>query len=170
MKISKTKHITKSGVVKRNPKSIKFRTIPMDFEWKQSLEIKLVGRRLKNPELVKLEKKLLTFGGEMVALQYEKDLDKILKRGIILNGLNPITNIGEKSSCHSNTCYLWDANQDRIIIMTGWALSRDGVWRQHTWGFDKKTKRVVETTENRVAYFGYKLNKSEMIKFFRENI
>jgi hypothetical protein len=46
------------------------------------------------------------------------------------------------------------ADEKRLAaIVTGWALSEDGIWRQHSWGIDWKG-RLVETTLPRTRYFG----------------
>jgi hypothetical protein len=47
---------------------------------------------------------------------------------------------------------------------TGYALSKDGIWRSHSWCFDRKTYRVVETTKKRVAYHGTVLSRKEILR------
>jgi hypothetical protein len=58
-------------------------------------------------------------------------------------------------SCHRNISRLWNRNRNRgglFGIGTGYALSDDGLWRQHSWGVGRRG--IVETTEVRVTYFG----------------
>jgi hypothetical protein len=52
-------------------------------------------------------------------------------------------------------------------ITTGWALSDDGLWRQHSWILRGKT--VIETTETRVRYFGVTLTDAEAEQFWNDN-
>jgi hypothetical protein len=76
--------------------------------------------------------------------------------------------VRRQSQCHSNTAELWDLNKDRgFKIMTGWALSGDKQWRQHSWGVHKG--KVIETTVKRKAYYGYVLNHRESEDFHYEN-
>lgn len=41
---------------------------------------------------------------------------------------------------------------DIVGIATGYALSGDGLWRQHSWGVLRDG--IFETTETRLKYFG----------------
>jgi len=173
VKISKTHHRTKDGIIKKNPIKIKFKTKPMGNKWRTELEARYPGYFSEQPGLRKLVKKLLSYGGESVALVFEEDLNKILKRGVILDGSKSDMMKGEPGSCHTNSACLWRINRNAkskaLVIMTGWALSYDGVWRQHTWVYDKELKIPIETTEKRVAYFGFKLTDPESIKFYEDN-
>ncbi len=54
-------------------------------------------------------------------------------------------------------------------LRTGYALSRDGVWRQHSWCYTDNGV-VVETTEKRVQYFGYVMTEDECDQFLFENM
>lgn len=60
---------------------------------------------------------------------------------------------GKSSMCHQNIASSWKARRFGIIgIATGYALSEDGLWRQHSWGLLRDG--ILETTELRVKYFG----------------
>jgi len=48
--------------------------------------------------------------------------------------------------------------------VTGWALSNDGIWRQHTWLL--KGKAIVETTSPREKYYGFVLTDEEANQFW----
>jgi len=52
--------------------------------------------------------------------------------------------------------------------MTGYAISADSLWRQHSWCYDRRRQRVVETTERRVAYLGFRMTVNEAV-WFRDN-
>lgn len=122
------------------------------------------------PEQAKLRDRLLEIGGwEAVLWKSEPDLGRILAKGEELPGKSATLKQGEPSECHGNTAQLWDANKDRIVIMTGYALSADGLWRQHSWAWDRETKRVIETTVKRELYFGFKLTDVEAQEFYEKN-
>ena len=49
-------------------------------------------------------------------------------------------------------------------MMTGYALSADGIWRQHSWlvAFDNEDyPYIVETTEERISYYGFAMTYEE---------
>ena len=105
----------------------------------------------RQTELRKLKRKLLSLGGEAVCLQYEPDLDLLLTLG--QEYAQPVRRVpGVNSACHLNVGRLFDEKRLAAIV-TGWALSEDGIWRQHSWGIDWKG-RLVETTLPRTRYFG----------------
>jgi hypothetical protein len=64
---------------------------------------------------------------------------------------------GMPSECHANTALMFVRSKGAVRIAFGYALSDDGLWRQHSWGVDAKDGRVFETTERRVRYFGFVL-------------
>jgi hypothetical protein len=68
---------------------------------------------------------------------------------------------GEISNCHSNSARIWDSNRELCSICTGYALSKDGVWRQHSWLVLWDEATLIETTEERIVYFGFNLNSEE---------
>lgn len=169
---------------------------PIDKEWKESLKSfwwstnttvsldETIGvSEESNPtyfhekkehleKLLALRTKLLSFGGEEVCLPYiEDDLDLIIKDSQFWYGQNVIFKKGMPSRCHQNiACYFLD-NPEKIKICTGYALSEDGMWRQHTWGLRTyKTKEdvIIESTVPRVAYYGTVLSTDDAHQFSRE--
>lgn len=56
----------------------------------------------------------------------------------------------ELGKCHDNVEQLYDECQIEESY-EGYALSRDGLWRHHSWGVDGEGK-IVETTEKRLCY------------------
>lgn len=108
--------------------------------------------------LFDLRQKLLDFAGEAVCLPvYEEDLDNILNYGQFWVGNNVKLMRGEPSQCHANSANLWEQNKDATRICTGYALSPDGMWRQHSWlvWHKARSNQIVETTVKRVAYYGF---------------
>jgi hypothetical protein len=100
-------------------------------------------------------------------MNIEPDLDKLLTRMQSWDGSEVITRRGNVSACHSNTARLWESG-DVAGIATGYALSEDGLWRQHTWGISASGE-PVETTLLRSAYAGYVLTAGEAADFAAAN-
>lgn len=118
--------------------------------------------------------KLKTFGGyEACMPNYEEDALKILNRGQLWLGDKYQIKQGRPSKCHANTCDLWLANKDTltIAIATGYALSKDGIWRQHSWLVLKNPRsvKIIETTTKRIAYFGFVMTEDEALIFCTDN-
>lgn len=145
----------------------------------KDLRIRLLSERAdayfkEQPELKTLNEKLLSFGGDMVCFSgTEEDLDKILSRGLLLQGLRSKLMKGRNSQCHSNSSRLWSVNKEKVKIVTGYALSKDEdglrVWRCHTWAIENSTNRLIETTIRRKLYFGYILDEDESHEFYYMN-
>jgi hypothetical protein len=115
---------------------------------------------------------LLDIGGWSVVLpRLEPDFLKLLTRGRRFAGRSTMMK-GESSQCHLNSACLWDANKETVYLCTGYALSKDGVWRQHSWCAHptKRSWRVVETTQKRVQYFGYIMHHNEAERFLFDNM
>jgi hypothetical protein len=127
-----------------------------------------------------LIKKILTFGGEEVCMPHidqfvEDEYNEMLERGQLWYGDRIKMLKGEPHRCHSNSAELWVANKnnpdEKVLLATGYALSKDGLWRQHSWlvRIKPRANQIIETTEKRIAYFGYLLNEEESEKFVYEN-
>lgn len=108
--------------------------------------------------LFELKACLLDFAGEAVRLpEYEEDLENILEYGQFWLGYNAERIPGEPCQCHENSALLWRENKEITNICTGYALSEDGMWRQHSWLIHRKPRsnKIVETTLPRVLYYGF---------------
>ena len=118
-----------------------------------------------------LRRKLLSIGGEEVCFpDIEMDAQRIIDRGEIFASKGAILRKGAPCQCHSNSAKLWDANSDKLSICTGYALAKDGLWRQHSWAvFKGAGGSVVETTVRRLLYFGVRLTEMEAETFFSAN-
>jgi hypothetical protein len=128
-------------------------------------------------ELLRLRDRLLKFGGDAVCLPVlEEDFHKIMERGQAWLGERAILKRGQPSQCHFNSAALWDANRtlahSTMHIATGYALSPDGMWRQHSWCVWEKPRslRIVETTEPRAAYYGFVMLPKEAEQFLFDNL
>lgn len=182
----------KAFIQKHNLPHIRISTVPMDDtdpEWRQRLKERCwwessnleSGKATQDGTLT--EKELVDFrllhdiltaiGGEETCFpDIEEDMDKILERGRFYRGTSKMMK-GRPSRCHENVCLLWEQNHKShdIRIATGYALSKDGMWRQHSWlvhHYNTATQqrtRIIETTEKRVAYFGFEMTEEEAERF-----
>lgn len=111
---------------------------------------------------------LLEFGGEAVVLpKIEPDKEIIINRGQVFDEFYPRCRIPMfAGKCHNNVAKLH--RQRGYRIATGYALSADGVWRQHSWALAHDDV-ICETTEPRVGYFGVVLNEAEAKSFEESN-
>lgn len=76
----------------------------------------------------------------------------------------------DPNQCHKNSARLFVTNPNRYSICTGWAVDTNfsfNVWSQHSWVYDNKTKKIIETTGKRKGYFGFKLTKDEAKQFVK---
>jgi hypothetical protein len=114
-----------------------------------------------------LRETLLDLGGQAVVppLCYEDSLRELLESGVSFGGKSTLVK-GDPCQCHANSAALFDLGR-ADGIGTGYALSDDGLWRQHSWGV--KGTRVLETTVRREMYFGTVLRGERAEAFSSEN-
>lgn len=139
-----------------------------DAERMKFLADKMFACVQQDKNMQKLFTKLLKHGGQFVVSPIiEEDLKKLLSRGEFFPS-NSILVRGERCQCHRNSCNVWRNNIGSKLV-TGYALSVDDpVWVQHSWCWHEG--QIVETTERRIAYFGYVMGPREAKKFDEENI
>ncbi|MCW4011057.1 MAG: hypothetical protein NWF05_10640 [Candidatus Bathyarchaeota archaeon] len=137
-----------------------------DLEWAEWARIKTEKTLEKMPELKPLQDILLSLGGDWVALQPEPDLEDLVTKGQLIQG-KVIFKPMAPCKCHSNCAQLWNKQPKTLRIATGWALSTDGIWRQHTWLL--KGKAIIETTKPRSTYYGIILGNKEANNFWWVN-
>lgn len=118
-----------------------------------------------------IQQGLLSFGGSQALIHsVDDDLPKILSRGQLWGPTSQMMK-GRQSQCHENSALLWESNQDKLFLATGYALSDDGIWREHSWCILPKPRsiKVIETTEPRELYFGFVLTLDETMEFATKN-
>lgn len=118
------------------------------------------------PRMVPLVRRLLELGGHVyVSMGPDPDAETILDRGTEVASENLRYEYGEPSRCHHNAARLWLEDTGRYRLFTGYGLTWDadglGCWRQHSWLWDAREDRLVETTERRSVYFGFELSDDE---------
>lgn len=122
-------------------------------------------------QIEKLRSGLLKFGGSFTLIPgMEEDLEKLIARGQLWGATGKMLR-GAQSQCHSNSALAWESNQDKLFLATGYALSEDGLWRQHSWCINPRPRsvQVVETTVERQLYFGFVMTLEETIEFADNN-
>lgn len=85
-------------------------------------------------------------------------LPYIITEGFLLDGEDAVMETGAPSACHDNASRLTRLNPESMVLMTGYALSDDGIWRGHSYCLrreDDGSFTIVETTVPRLAYFGH---------------
>ncbi|WP_430790583.1 hypothetical protein [Actinoplanes sp. G11-F43] len=111
---------------------------------------------------------LLQYGGELVVPHRhpEHHLDDLLASAAIQPAPSRFVP-GDDNGCHANAAMLWT---DGMVaaIGTGYALSDDGLWRQHSWGVDADGA-PVETTAARISYVGITLTAVPALQFAVSN-
>jgi hypothetical protein len=124
----------------------------------------------RSPSLGDLRRRLLGLGGDEVVLaEREFDLEVLLGRGCLYDAAHVRRRRMRASSCHRNASALCIESRGVIRIATGYALSDDGLWRQHSWCIDK-SGGIIETTVRRVQYYGYTLVLEEAALFIACNL
>jgi hypothetical protein len=121
------------------------------------------------PRLRSLRKLLLTLGGThfVAPPSYDHSVDRLIADGFIMAAPIHLKRI-QLSRCHANVSKLWTRKRRTIVgIGTGYALSKDGLWRQHSWGLLREG--ILETTGAREKYFGILLQSLDADSFSEAN-
>ena len=123
------------------------------------------------PEWEALSQLLLTLGGEAIAAVYEEDILVLLEDGKEWPTQMMALHSGKTSACHENAAALYEQNPKNRVV-TGWALSMDGIWRQHSWCVTalEEYDVIVETTIPRVSYYGAELDGNWLDEFLANNL
>lgn len=98
-------------------------------------------------------------------------LRRVLKKGKLWPVSGLLLRAGEPNSCHLNSSKLFAKSPRTYRIVTGFYLDNREerpIWRPHTWLWDLKRKRIVETIIPATHYFGILLDKDES-NFFAWN-
>jgi hypothetical protein len=135
---------------------------------------RLLDRRLRQaleqqPEIRVLRRTLLDIGGiELVAPPWpDVDVPLLIKVGFVMAGPVHCEARG-KSACHENVSRLWISKRPEVAgIGTGYALSGDRLWRQHSWLTLREG--ILETTRERAIYFGILLQGPPADSFAESN-
>lgn len=97
---------------------------------------------------------LLSHGGALAVPPATPDplLGMLHEQGAVYPSSDVVCVDGTASQCHQNAVALWRSGQ-AAFIGTGYALSDDELWREHSWAWDLRGN-LLETTTARACYFG----------------
>lgn len=121
-----------------------------------------------------LTQKLLSIGGIRVAGEFDEDLGKLMTRGEIFSPKKVKSVKMKPCRCHGNAGVFWKNYSeqhgfDNIKIVVGWCLSKDGIWRCHSFLYQPMDNVVIETTQKRTVYFGFILDLEESESHYEHN-
>jgi hypothetical protein len=123
-------------------------------EHREFLATRMKQALKEQPELRQLSRILLRIGGAALVPPPWPDPDvcELIQSGFVSAG--PIRlRAGRPNCCHENLAAMWGKPRSLLVALgTGYALSPDGLWRQHSWGVLREG--IIETTVVRTKYFG----------------
>ena len=132
-----------------------------------------LGTKAHIAELDSLKDILLGIGGYAVILPgIEEDIVSLLSNGSLKDDVDyDIVMVpGKPIQCHENAAFLYDCAPYRYELWTGYGMSDDGIWRQHSWCFEQASQSIIETTEQRMLYFGFHLEDEAADYFVYNNL
>jgi len=127
-----------------------------------------------DPKYTQLENTLLTIGGKRMVWMLEPHLDELLSRGKLFPKLVRYADRygGQMNACHQTAARMYEGMAEYYQIATGYALSNDGLWRQHSWVCCRPPSRggLYEPTPiKRERYYGFLLSDDEASEFVQSN-
>ena len=142
----------------------------LTIERRQFLAERIEEAAKIQPEILDLRKILLLIGGaELVAPpRPDPDIATFIADGSRICGPARLK-LMTRGACHENAAKLWLRGCGVCGIGTGYALSDDGLWRQHSWAMGSDGV-IIETTELRSEYFGRVLRELEADMFACSNL
>lgn len=180
-------------------KKVKKFEVETNLDWRKRLEDKQDDYYKEQPNLKKLWDKiewLVKWSLYNPCTEKEGELDKMINEWEFFWKTDRLVQ-WDRSQCHRNSSELfliqdpeyakenWYGyyNKEKRLrlwkfdLYTGYALSDDWLWRQHTWCISKwngeeRSKyawKVIETTEKRINYYWYKLEWDELLEFLDLN-
>jgi hypothetical protein len=151
------------------------RIIPFDPEWASRLRSMdnayfyedMVGKPISSP-MEQLAWSILEHGGVCIILEpRDPQLSILCERGEVFGVKNRKSTRRKSCNCHQNSAQLWDDYKPLLEIVTGYALTNDGLWRQHTWCRRVEDGKIFETTVARDLYYGVRLTQKESKAFYQ---
>ena len=152
----KTKKDTRAASRTKRPEDVK-KNLAAKAEQKRFLKKRLAAHAKEQPEILKLQRLLHLIGGGLLVAppRVTHDMPFLIESGFVMD--YPVTErIMRPSMCHLNSAELF-ATGKATGLGVGFALSEDGLWRQHSWALKRQkdgTNLILETTGKRLCYFG----------------
>ena len=122
---------------------------------------------------IRLESTLLAISGKRMVWMPEPHLDELLSRGKVFpKHFRFLSTRGPANECHQPTARKYERMPEYYQIATGYALSKDGLWRQHSWICCRNPSRGAPyepTPIKRECYYGFLLSDEEATEFVQSN-
>lgn len=113
-----------------------------------------------------IKKDLLRSGGDfLLRPKSEPHLDKLLKGGRERKSKEIRTLDGDDGLCHQISIREWQRGRGDLI--TGYALSEDGGWRQHSW-LEANGVILEPTRRARKCYWGVRLSDNDAASWSKQ--
>jgi hypothetical protein len=121
-----------------------------------------------------MAERLLQMGGvDAVKPDGDTQIAKVLERGLLHEG-KLVRLLGEPNQCHANASQVWIKSDGEALLCTGYALTENQSWLQHSWcvaTVDDHGQVILETTDpDWKKYFGFVLDEEESFVFAIANI
>jgi hypothetical protein len=122
----------------------------------------------------RMVEKLLQHGGEAAQRPTcDPQIGSVLDRGFLFNG-RQVRVQGTPNACHANAAEVWMRHEGAMGLCTGYALTKEGIWLQHSWCVttgDQGKKLILETTAvDWEKHFGCVLDEQQSFVFAMANI
>ncbi|CAH6990139.1 hypothetical protein VCHA53O466_140134 [Vibrio chagasii] len=91
-------------------------------------------------------------------LDDDLDIDSVIANGSIMGTTNSVLNEVlflemQTSNCHENAATV-KAERPEFHLCTGFYMSSEGMWREHSWLLTPDKGNIIETSSVQCAYFG----------------
>jgi hypothetical protein len=142
----------------------------MTAEEKRLLNHRFREASAQQPELKLLKPLLLKLGGAYVVAPQrpDPDLPLLIEFGFVTSGPVLVKSM-DHQACHRNVAEIWKARKHGVVaIGSGYALSSDDLWWEHSWGILREG--ILETTTKRLKYFGLVLQGAKADSFAKMNL
>lgn len=141
----------------------------------KSVDELMRGAFAGDPQYIRLESTLLAIGGKRMVWVPEPHLDELLSRGKVFPKLVRYADRygGQANACHQTAARMYARLPEYYQIATGYALSKDGLWRQHSWVCCRPPSRgkpYEPTPIKRECYYGFLLSDKEAAEFVQSNM
>lgn len=121
-----------------------------------------------------MAERLLQMGGvDAVQPDGDTQIAKVLERGLLHEG-KVVRLLGEPNQCHANASQVWIKSDGDALLCTGYALTENQSWLQHSWcvaTVEDHGQVILETTDpDWKKYFNVVLDEEESFVFAIANI
>lgn len=168
---AQSKRPTQKRISVKRKKKLKLYWTFSNYAWLAGIKpFKGSERIIPVPPVERLSKRLLKIGGEKVCVAFHEShgvTNAIVKLGAIEQFTSIKVQRGGPDTCHCDIGRLWMLNKDTSLIVLGYALSDDNVWRRRSWLLDS-SGQLTDTIDEAKKYFGMFLTKGAAELFCKD--